>query len=275
MYTDGACSHNGGWHGTARAGVGVHWPHAPDRDMSVLVDGPKHSNNVAELQAIRHALHAIARVRAEGKDGPAAKYVIRSDSMYAIDALTKWWHKWQRVGYPPHVQNKDLIGEIVALLTVVNEPVGVVAFKYVAGHSESVGNAEADRLARLAVTGSGVGGGVGTRVPDVAGVVMNEGMGPGQDLTQNRGRGRSRGRGRDRGHDEGLARGRGGGRGRGRGRGPTLGPGGGGVGGGSDPGRAGDAGHHGEARGEGPAGEPSRSAPKRSRGEQRPRGEGE
>jgi ribonuclease HI len=149
VYTDGACSNNGKrrpW-----AGIGVHWPHAPDRDVSRPVAGDKHSNNVAELQAIEAALDAMLDPVTVAQDGGVGtRYVLYSDSLYAIQAVTVWWHKWVTKGFPPGgAKNKDLIAAIVGKLGVLQaQHPHRVTLKHVYGHADCVGNQQADALAR-------------------------------------------------------------------------------------------------------------------------------
>lgn len=149
VFTDGACSHNGGLRGRPWAGLGVHWPLAPHRDVAAPVSGPKHSNNVAELQAIEAALDRILLPGTAAEDGPEARYIICSDSMYALKAISVWWKKWTTSGFPPTIQNKALITNIVDKLDRARgaDPARV-ALKHVYGHADSAGNIEADRLAR-------------------------------------------------------------------------------------------------------------------------------
>lgn len=142
VYTDGACSNNG--RGSAVAGIGVHWPHDPTRDLAQPVTGLKHTNNVAELQAIEAALDGIRAH--ETKDGSLAHFVIFSDSTYAINCLTTWWALWKARGtFPPRMQNKDLIVCIQEKLAAFGPR---VSLRHVFGHADSEGNIRADALAR-------------------------------------------------------------------------------------------------------------------------------
>ncbi len=142
VYTDGACSNNG--RGSAVAGIGVHWPHDTTRDIAQPVTGLKHTNNVAELQAIEAALDGIRAH--EAKDGSLAHFVIFSDSTYAINCLTTWWALWKARGtFPPHMQNKDLIVCIQEKLAAFGPR---VSLRHVFGHADSEGNIRADALAR-------------------------------------------------------------------------------------------------------------------------------
>ena len=54
VYTDGACPYNGQY--GAYAGIGVWWNHDHPLNISDVVEGDKHSNNVAEIQAAAKAV---------------------------------------------------------------------------------------------------------------------------------------------------------------------------------------------------------------------------
>jgi ribonuclease HI len=140
VYTDGACVGNGT--AGARGGIGVWFGPDSPHNVSRPIAGPLHTNNVAELQAIEAAIHVLETLHV-----PAA--VIHTDSMYAINALTRWAPKWATKGWRTAaggpVANKDLIIGILAKLS--GGPVAVT-LNYVAGHAGIAGNEAADDLAR-------------------------------------------------------------------------------------------------------------------------------
>lgn len=150
VYTDGACSSNG-FKG-ARAGIGVHWPHDSTRDLSLPVEGAKQSNNVAELQALGAAFDAIAKHwDADALLHGDPRYVVHSDSMYSLKALTEWLPSWLKKGRTD-VQNLELIMSVADKLRVAcpaTDP-GRVTLKHVYGHRDCAGNNRADALARAA-----------------------------------------------------------------------------------------------------------------------------
>ena len=91
----------------------------------------KHSNNTGELFAILHALWII---RAE----PPGLFIIRFDSFYAAYMSTGVWQ--------PKKENNLIVRKIHNLFMDTLRT-HRVRFMHVAGHSTSVGNKEADRLA--------------------------------------------------------------------------------------------------------------------------------
>ncbi|KAI8877758.1 ribonuclease H [Backusella circina FSU 941] len=79
---------------------------------------------------------------------------IRTDSQYAINALTNWcvnWqvNDWQSKSPGKSVQNRDLFERA---LHAIQKRKGKVTFTHVAGHQGIKGNEEADRLAVLGAT---------------------------------------------------------------------------------------------------------------------------
>lgn len=100
------------------------------------------SNQHAELFAILAALRGI----------PAdLDLLIRSDSQYSIDCVTKWIKNWKRNGWvnasKQPVKNASLIKSIDANLTA---RAGTVRFEKVKGHSGDRGNDRADQLCTAA-----------------------------------------------------------------------------------------------------------------------------
>eukprot|EP00088_Acartia_fossae_P010371 TRINITY_DN1515_c0_g1_i2.p1 TRINITY_DN1515_c0_g1~~TRINITY_DN1515_c0_g1_i2.p1 ORF type:complete len:159 (+),score=44.33 TRINITY_DN1515_c0_g1_i2:45-521(+) len=145
VYTDGACFHNGT--PQAAAGIGVFWSEGSIWNVSAPVEGDRHSNQVAELQAIKRAMQdAIS----QGK----FSLLIHTDSKYAINCLTNWIHKWESNGF------KNLYGRTVANKSLIQATVAVMRsrglkakFKHVQAHSGIHGNVEADRLANAGASG--------------------------------------------------------------------------------------------------------------------------
>ena len=139
VFTDGACLHNG--LADAKAGVGVWWGHRHPLNFAGRVIGLKQTNNVAEIQA---ALKAISQAEEEG----LRKIVIYTDSMFIVNCATKWINIWKRNGWRKRsgqpVQNKEDLEILDSFLT---KDTLEVRWKHVTGHSQVVGNEEADRLA--------------------------------------------------------------------------------------------------------------------------------
>lgn len=135
VFTDGACSSNG--KSKAKAGIGIYIENTNQEiAMSVeevsrelSIESVKPTNNVAELLAILKALNMFKN---EIKDGK--KIVIKTDSMYSINSLTKWFKNWQknnwRTGKDEPVLNQNIIKRILELTCYKN-----VSLQYVKAHS--------------------------------------------------------------------------------------------------------------------------------------------
>ncbi|KAJ2742490.1 Ribonuclease H1 [Coemansia sp. BCRC 34301] len=141
VYTDGASSNNG--KRGARAGVGVYFGHYDPRNVSESLAGPRQTNQRAELMAILRAIEA-----ASSNGGTDKNLVICTDSMYSINCVSVWHHKWANCGWVnstgKEVENQDLIKGI---LQKTKEYQGSVQYVHVRGHAGIHGNEEADRLA--------------------------------------------------------------------------------------------------------------------------------
>lgn len=137
VYTDGASSNNG--KSNAKAGYGVYWGDNDSRNVSERLSGDRQTNQRAETMAI---------IRAVEQDIDSQETLeIRTDSQYAINALTDWSAKWQAnewMSNHKEVQNRDLFEKAI---DVIEKRKGKVTFTHVAGHQGIKGNEEADRLA--------------------------------------------------------------------------------------------------------------------------------
>jgi ribonuclease HI len=124
VYADGACSGNPG------AGAWAYRVEWPDGTVEEAAGAePDTTNNREELKAIREGLKAV-RARIDGD--PNWRIVVRTDSLGAINWLTR---KWKRN------KNLDLFPSIDPLVD------GRVRFEHVRGHSGEVGNERVDALA--------------------------------------------------------------------------------------------------------------------------------
>lgn len=103
---------------------------------------PKATNNQSELYGIYQALIDTTDLD---------KVLIKSDSKYSIDCLTKWYRGWIRNGWKTSngsdVLNKNLIQSILEEIRRNNR---IVDFKHVFGHTGNPYNELADRLANEA-----------------------------------------------------------------------------------------------------------------------------
>jgi len=149
-YTDGAASKNG--MAGANAGIGVYFPAHEDWNISeplstdIKTDqttrkGSKanQTNQTAELEAIYRALKAA-------KKSSYKSLIIRTDSQYSIDCLTKWFQNWQQRDWKgangKPVVHRVQVQKCLKILAVLK-----VKFEKVKGHSGDYGNDRADALA--------------------------------------------------------------------------------------------------------------------------------
>ncbi|THU92328.1 hypothetical protein K435DRAFT_672306 [Dendrothele bispora CBS 962.96] len=132
--TDGACFNNG--ETNAAAGCGIWYGHDDPRNLSLrLPQNITQSNQSGEIVALLDPLYNIS------KD---ATLVIRSDSQYTIDGLTKHLIDWEQKGYIG-VENGKLFQAVAAAL---KQREGPVLLRKVKGHSGDQGNDGADSLAK-------------------------------------------------------------------------------------------------------------------------------
>ena len=156
IFCDGACERNG--QPGARAGYGVYAASVEGtsimRHSAPLSAHESHTNQRAELRAMYYALGYASASIMRG-----ARVEIYSDSRYTIDCLTKWAPGWVSSGWVKSdkkpVLHTDLIKPSYNLL-VRSE--GRVVLKHVPAHTGlgdlmSLGNAEADKLAREGAAG--------------------------------------------------------------------------------------------------------------------------
>ena len=132
VYTDGSCMNNGEM--TARAGSGVWFGDDDDRNVGFRVPGADQSNQVGELAAILHAIRSVPRDQA---------LTIKTDSMYAINGLTRNLEKWEDRGWLGS-KHAELFKSITAWMRFRSNTTKI---SWVKGHSGVRGNEEADKLA--------------------------------------------------------------------------------------------------------------------------------
>ncbi|MDB5225698.1 MAG: Ribonuclease [Candidatus Adlerbacteria bacterium] len=142
LFTDGASKGNpgpGGWgavvagHGKATE-LGGAEPHTTNNRMELT----------AALRGLQHA-----------KSLPAGPRVLRTDSSYVINGITKWVHGWQKNGWKTQdkkdVLNKDLWQDLAEAAHGQQ-----VAWEYVGGHVGIVGNERVDTIASELALGKNV-----------------------------------------------------------------------------------------------------------------------
>src|SRR3989344_8920410 len=133
LFTDGASKGNpgrGGW-GAVVAGLG----------KVVELGG-------AEVRTTNNRLELVAALRGlqYAKHLPPGPRVLRTDSSYVINGITKWVHGWQKNGWQTKdkkdVLNKDLWSDLVEAVHGQQ-----VAWEYVGGHVGIAGNERVDFIA--------------------------------------------------------------------------------------------------------------------------------
>ena len=131
LATDGACKGNpgpGGWGVLLRAGT---------RERELSGGEPFTTNNRMEMMAAIEGLPALRR---------PCEVVIRTDSAYVRDGITKWIHGWRKKGWRTAagkpVANADLWQDLVAAA----EP-HRIDWQWVKGHAGHPDNERAHRLA--------------------------------------------------------------------------------------------------------------------------------
>jgi ribonuclease HI len=142
IFCDGACEPNPG---NAGSGMAVY----RDDKLSELRYGlytPAGTNNIAELNALHQAL-----LLAEQEIESERTVMIRSDSVYGLNAITKWAAGWEQKGWRRtggEIMNLELIKKIYADFCRIGSR---VKLKHVSAHVGIEGNELADRMAMYAV----------------------------------------------------------------------------------------------------------------------------
>lgn len=148
VYTDGSCVGNG--KSNASGGIGIHFPNGELADISKIYDSNYCTNQKTELYAILTALRYI-RQRL-GMSG--YKVLIKTDSEYSINCITKWVYGWVKNGWKTKnntpVANREYIEPIYKYYETYD-----ISFEHVEAHTglddeDSIANARADELATKA-----------------------------------------------------------------------------------------------------------------------------
>lgn len=96
IYTDGACKNNG--KSNRKGGCGVFFGDNNNMqsnkidNISVKLDGPKITNQVAELTA---CILAIEKIIPDINE----EIIIKTDSMYTINCVNTWFEGWKKRGW--------------------------------------------------------------------------------------------------------------------------------------------------------------------------------
>lgn len=136
VWTDGACSGNGG-------------AHSPGGWAVVFADGRAFSGG--ETQTTNQRMELRAAIEALARLPEGAQVEVRSDSAYVINCFKQRWHAgWERNGWRnsrgESVANRDLWMQLLELARV-----RVVTWCKVRGHAGDPRNEQADRLAVAAI----------------------------------------------------------------------------------------------------------------------------
>ena len=129
VYTDGACKDNQDKiH--RRGGYGIFFGDNDIRNKSIKLTGPKITNQVAELTACISAIEIIIN---SSTYLPPNKIIIKTDSMYTINCVTKWFDGWKKRGWKKadgkSVDNLELIQKLHNYTTIID-----VEFIHVRAH---------------------------------------------------------------------------------------------------------------------------------------------
>jgi len=144
VYMDGACSKNGS--NEAKGGIGIYLGENDPRNISKKLDG-KHTNNIAELQAM---ICAFSIVQNDLDQGKIITFV--SDSEYAIKCATSYGKTQHSFMWVKDIPNKDLVKTLYESCSQYDN----LQFLHIKAHTNkddvhSLGNEQADLLARKAV----------------------------------------------------------------------------------------------------------------------------
>ncbi len=140
VYTDGSCLGNpgiGGW--------GWYIPATGQNESGS--ENSKTTNNRMEMMAVIKAITYL--IQNDMKEN----IHIYSDSKYIVDCINnKWFEKWEKNSWQTKnetpVKNRDLWENILNIISKYDK--NKIDFFWVKGHSNNVGNEEANRLAKEA-----------------------------------------------------------------------------------------------------------------------------
>lgn len=142
VYTDGSCMPD--TDGKMCAGIGIWFRTNDVRNTSLGVIAGYHTNQIAELLAVKYALRYCIN---------ESSVHILSDSMYTINCITVWYKKWEqnrwRSSSGGDIKNKEIICEITDMIKSRDMRALITEFHHVPGHKGNIGNEGADMLARI------------------------------------------------------------------------------------------------------------------------------
>ena len=147
IFTDGACSHNGGKQ--AKAGIGIYIADNHPKNTRERIQG-KQTNNTAELSAVIKVFSLFQNDIESGQD-----IMIYTDSEYVLKCCGYFGEKSEKNGWKNKkgfIANHELVKQIYELYHSYDN-VNLQHIKAHTGKTDelSKGNEEADRLANLAI----------------------------------------------------------------------------------------------------------------------------
>lgn len=119
------------------------WAWVNQRTRETGAGGLAHgTNNIGELLALQYALeHA----------GPDGDLLVRADSQYVINIVTKWGPGWRRRGWvKADGKTPENLDIVKAILELVDARTGRTEFEWVKGHAGDEFNELVDELANTA-----------------------------------------------------------------------------------------------------------------------------
>lgn len=145
VFTDGACSYNGKKNATG--GIGIHFPNKELKDISRIFRVGLCTNQRTELYAILTAIRYIKKHFSLGK----CSILIKTDSEYCINCVTKWAYGWVKNGWITKNGEPVANKEFIEIIHKYHDKYHI-EFEHVDGHSagkdkNSIGNNTADKLA--------------------------------------------------------------------------------------------------------------------------------
>lgn len=138
IYCDGACEPNPG---NAGSGVVV-YREGKLAELWYGLYNPAGTNNIAELNALQHALQM-----AEVEIGAGRTVEVCSDSQYAMQCVRDWAPGWEKRGWKKaggEIKNLELIQTCYAIFQRIETDLNL---NHVAAHVGTEGNELADRMA--------------------------------------------------------------------------------------------------------------------------------
>lgn len=148
IFTDGSCSGNGS--SDAIGGIGIHFPNKELKDVSKIFKLGTCTNQRTELYAILTAIRYVKKKLGLRK----YEILIKTDSDYSINCITKWVNGWIKNGWKTQkgtdVANREFIEPIYNYCTKYD-----ITFEHVDAHTgldddDSIANDKADKLATRA-----------------------------------------------------------------------------------------------------------------------------